>query len=65
MTEINRPAPGTLVEILDGSECHGERGTVYVAGTAFLIVELENGTLWPVRQHEFRKVDVLQSEETS
>lgn len=44
---------GDRVRIIDGSEAHGDKGVIItIQADGLLLVELEQGCLWPVTAEE-------------
>lgn len=56
---------GDRVKIVDRSEAHGDIGVIWSlpsledeeSGNGIIVVELDNGALWPVSGHEIRPID--------
>jgi len=50
-------AEGDHVEVIDGSEAHGDRGRIlYQQKNGIIVVELYSGACWPVEANEIRKL---------
>ena len=48
---------GDSVRISDGSEAHGERGTIWaIQDNGITLVELEIGILWPIESEHIKKI---------
>jgi hypothetical protein len=49
---------GDRVQIVDGSECHGELATVWhVEVNGVILLELATGNVWPVSETEIQRVE--------
>lgn len=55
---------GDRVQIVDGSECHGELATVWhVQVNGVLLLELAAGNIWPVSENEIQQVEQTEERE--
>ena len=49
---------GDRVQIVDGSECHGDIATVWhVQVNGVILLELDTGNIWPVSETEIQRVE--------